>query len=148
MKGKKGYALLICLVQILGVLGWNVFAVVYHHYTKQYITPKPSLIFIIIISPPLVSAALSLVLSFLLPIEANFKKAILLSIPATIVYFGFYVLEPYLLHLEIILSEAMAVVCAVYIPITMSVLLTNSLAVWLGSLIHARLIKQKVEPTG
>jgi hypothetical protein len=143
MAKETRHILLLCATQILCVLGWYGLAVVYYLYTKQYLISKPYLVFI---SPPLVAAAASFVLSILFPIKSDLKNAIGLSLPATLIYFIFYILKGYFNFK--FNTEAIPLFCVALVPITILMSLVNGSAVWFGSLIRKRISRQKDGLTG
>ena len=138
-KNLKRNAVILCLVQVICVLGFHVVVKIISFLLKQpYIISEP---YIVYISPPLIAAIASLMLCTIFPIKTDLINAVRLSIPATIIYFIYYIILPYVIGGFNSAVEALPFLCIVLIPLTIGALLVNGFAIWLGSLMHSKLYK-------
>jgi hypothetical protein len=137
---EKRKIIILCFVQSLCILGWDGCLAVYSFLSKQpYLNIEP---LIYLFTPLLLSAGASFAFSLLVPMRVNFIKGILLSIPAILIYFGYYVIRPMVNSPSV---EVIPFLCMVIIPATVLALITNGLTIWFGSLFQAKLFKQKDE---
>jgi len=140
MEIERRNSLLLCVIQILSILGWDGGIAVYLFYIEQtYLNIDP---FVYLFLPPVIATGASFVFTLLYPVKRNYKKAILLSTPATFIYFGYYVIRPLLISRRV---EAIVILCSSLVLPTVLVLVTISFAVWLGSSLHARIFKREEE---
>jgi hypothetical protein len=119
----------------------QIFCVVIWYGVLMLKIINPSTLWPILVDFHLLVFFISFLLPLLFPIELNWTKNILLSIPAAITYQVLYWILPWFLGdwgMEFIPTF-----CLILIPITLVTLLLNAFAIWLGSKLHAKLSKQK-----